>query len=790
MEFDPALFDDDDGGGEGHAGSLFSIMRPMSGDGPEDSSIPADEVRLFLESGAMTYSHELSKRTRPWGEEEEGGAAADVFLSAGKTRKKLEITCSNCGASGRTIKNCGGGTRETINHPAKYKIYCQPALGGCGFKAMVDRDPDENGHYKQTESNFALEGERKRCKYMCGKCGEEKVLGHTNVCKGVKTAPTAPNLLGSAFAQDTEQDEAFAPLLPVLASTAQGQPPLVAPTSGKPAAPLVPPPLPSASMAPLVALPPLPSASMAPAADTVAPSAVGSVASVAQPLAVPVAQPPLVPPLPSVAPISALVASPAAAASVAQPPPAPVVQPPSASMVPPTAAAPAAQPPPPHAAPALVSQAPVVPVAQPPPPPLVSAEPAVSAASAPEPSDDEKEEEGNSSTLLSIAKAGVVDAAKNPRNGNVAISLLKLTRYKVKGDGSCWVYAMLTCAGLYQSCHLRVENNPSPRDRGMDRWCRHLAFLWLKDHTHILEQFEIDALDDIVEVLPQYPFDCEKEDDYGSFGTINTIRGLAAYLDVSVVCWNKATMRTSNTMQQVIIHLHDTEAPLEMKEKNMTPAEIVRFCQSDPRVMHIEWTGNHYSALVPPTPVPIHDVQKNILMLIPPVVDETPEEKKESPTTAEEKTVEVPDDWLHLANLCRYDLVFTRVKRKVINKLTFAELLERTRKEGHHALMFSTIDDACYIDFPDEKKVTRKDFLKAGDFECDIYIDKTWLQNVKGSMPIDAKRKDACFCNRCFFSKKFIIGCTMCGKMFHNDCVYVDPEESTDEWKCNECADA
>ena len=112
------------------------------------------------------------------------------------------------------------------------------------------------------------------------------------------------------------------------------------------------------------------------------------------------------------------------------------------------------------------------------------------------------------------------------RNGNAAISLLKLKRYKVKGDGSCWVYAILACAGLCESRSLTAEQTPTSRDRGMDRVCRNLAYLWLFDHQNVMLRDEIETLDEILDKLPQHPM--VDDDDFGSFGTINTVMGLAA----------------------------------------------------------------------------------------------------------------------------------------------------------------------------------------------------------------------------------------------------------------------
>ena len=41
-------------------------------------------------------------------------------------------------------------------------------------------------------------------------------------------------------------------------------------------------------------------------------------------------------------------------------------------------------------------------------------------------------------------------------NGHSVLKFLQLVRHKVRGDGSCWIYAVLAAAGLIDSVHLRV----------------------------------------------------------------------------------------------------------------------------------------------------------------------------------------------------------------------------------------------------------------------------------------------------------------------------------------------
>ena len=70
--------------------------------------------------------------------------------------------------------------------------------------------------------------------------------------------------------------------------------------------------------------------------------------------------------------------------------------------------------------------------------------------------------------------------------GYDAYKRLGVTRHRVKGDGSCWVYAILACLRQQPSTVLRMlehhdeKRNLSPptRDCDFDRVCREHALNW------------------------------------------------------------------------------------------------------------------------------------------------------------------------------------------------------------------------------------------------------------------------------------------------------------------------
>ena len=112
------------------------------------------------------------------------------------------------------------------------------------------------------------------------------------------------------------------------------------------------------------------------------------------------------------------------------------------------------------------------------------------------------------------------------RTGTDLFKLLKLVLHKVKGDGSCWVYAIMACAGLCDHAHPRHNNDPSSRDRTRDSLCRVMTHTYLQKNGVMLSLSTSDLanLDDILE-MPKYPM--KDDDDFGSFGSSLTVLGLA-----------------------------------------------------------------------------------------------------------------------------------------------------------------------------------------------------------------------------------------------------------------------
>ena len=652
---------------------LWSLLNGVAEPGDADcddeeeeqqtSTVPADDVRRFINAGIIGFTSPISVDAPTQ------GLASNPMTGEGfkKKRERVSTVCSQCG--GTNVENHGGATRETINHSAKYKRYCPD----CNYKCLRNRDPNPDGSYTETPSNFALKGEALRCDYACGKCGFRPKKGH--VCTGI-----APPNQGTAI---------------------------------------------------------LNAQSVLKKANTLI-----GYASTDDPLRLEIES------------VQEEVAEEDGEAEKEE-----EVQ----------------QPTPSGAAAAKEEQ-----------------EESVVEESVEQEEVEQEEEESGNLTLLGLASKNIIQNAVVPRNGYVTFTILGLVRRKVKGDGSCWVYAMLECAGLLESAHPTTEQLPSPRDRGMDVICRQLAWLYLSKHTELLDRKEIDMLDEITDQMPQHPM--VDDDDFGSYGTINPIRGLAAYLDVSVVCWNQKTLRNSLALQQVIVHEHNPTSPFDMCEHNMSLSEIVAFSRRDPRVMHIEWNGdNHYAALVTSTPTPINAEIKSGLLQVNPVTSVNPK-----------FAIEAPKGYALFVNLFRRDIVLTPMPKKftdvtITNKALSAMVAAAgskyhgialiSKNSGERLRCFCTMSPGMY---------KASDFGKSGDFTVQLLVSQAFMKKYSTTTP-PSDNGATCSCGIIYRFVKDMpeIQCMVCGVWEHAECAAAamndmskldDLDAFATDYKCRLCS--
>ena len=277
--------------------------------------------------------------------------------------------------------------------------------------------------------------------------------------------------------------------------------------------------------------------------------------------------------------------------------------------------------------------------------------------------------------------------------------------------------------------------------------------------------------------MPQHPM--VDDNNFGSFGTINTIRGLAAYFDVNFVCWNQKTLRNPVALQQAVVHEHKSDSPFDMSKHNMSPSQIVAFSRSDPRVMHIEWNGtNHYSALVGPTPTPINAEIKNGLLQVTPVTTVNPK-------TITRPRIATPKGYAQFTDLFRKDIVVTSMSQKFFRtcEITNAHVARMcaasnakyhgvaliTKQTGEQVRCFCQMVPGMY---------DSSDFGKTGDFTANLFINKAFMQKYKATKP-PGDNGASCKCGIYYEKSMAEVQCTACGVWDHAECV-AEPSDLED----------
>lgn len=368
-------------------------------------------------------------------------------------------------------------------------------------------------------------------------------------------------------------------------------------------------------------------------------------------------------------------------------------------------------------------------------------------------------------------------------NGHEVYKHLQLVRKKVKGDGSCWVYAMLECAGLLQ--HGGTDNDPSSRDRGMDALCRIMSNVYMaanKDSLDLSAE-EIESMDSVLRV-PEYPL--VEADDYGEFGTITTIIGLAFFFKVSVVVWNKKTLRSRGIRQQVVEYLPETN---EVKERNCTYDFI---CAIQGPLMHIEWDGvNHYAAVVAKGPVTIDSTVRSRLLQVPPVTHQKPVTARASkrPTEAP-KDLKLPDGWVRMTNRIRNDgskCLVVKAPKALQTHLTDA------LRQGFNAVIMinycgKSTSTVKYLKY--DFQVTEDITAETGDFSTVLYVHSGNKKHKLSAPAFDAEA--SCLCGKFYLRKESEMQCLKCGRWCHVSCVFgpIDAaaaEEAAKLYVCGEC---
>ena len=360
-------------------------------------------------------------------------------------------------------------------------------------------------------------------------------------------------------------------------------------------------------------------------------------------------------------------------------------------------------------------------------------------------------------------------------------------------DGSNWVYALLACCGLYQSCSDHTDLPPTPRDRGMDRLCRELAWRWITSTCSDLHGDQLDAVHRIRDTLPSYPV--QSAQDRGADGTIDSIAGFAARGHINVVLWDDEALDNMNALHAVSRHshrnAHGTAMPLHMEQTCLTAAEIRVLCRERLPTLHIRRSRDgHYVPLVPRGCVQIHDELKQQLLACLPVTalnTRPPRLLSCAPSSS--------GGWQEFQDVYRTDFTYTR-QRSQANHAHHLRTALQTRHQG--VLYITSAQERavfyCKIGFG---PIDRSVLARAGDSKTHLYIHARW--NDAGHArraPVDDGA--SCECKTYYVNGTVELQCTGCLTWHHATCALPGPFSTVcalearvasveKTWRCRMC---
>ena len=355
------------------------------------------------------------------------------------------------------------------------------------------------------------------------------------------------------------------------------------------------------------------------------------------------------------------------------------------------------------------------------------------------------------------------------------ISQFGLKRRKVKGDGSCWVYAVLECAGLLDHGHPRIEQTPTQLDRAKDMHCRMMAVAWLRQHGQASLNLSDEEMGTVFSFLktPEYPFD--DDEDYGTFGNTTSIAGLIPYIKRTIILWDKTTQRNPMARQQVI----EYSVSSTVRERVWDIDQIVSYCQNH-EAIHIEWNGvNHYAALVGSNPVSIDDRFKAQLLELGPVT------RIKQPSRI--GSTQSDDGWCLFENAYRLEAE-KRVRSDFCVDTPIDILKAQCIQAKCNAIQIHD-EWVTFVRF--DFHVTAADCRTAGDFLSRLYVLNKKSRKRKAAPDLFA---DKCLCRIKFKANKRLVQCDKCHRNCHQQCTHLagmSMEEmlEIDEFVCGACVE-
>lgn len=356
---------------------------------------------------------------------------------------------------------------------------------------------------------------------------------------------------------------------------------------------------------------------------------------------------------------------------------------------------------------------------------------------------------------------------------------LKLTRLLVRGDGSCWAYAVLATVGLCEHAHADTEGTPSLLDRARDGLLREKCKAWLQEHAETLQLSAQDKTDAAnLHKQPSYPL--RRRSDFGTFGNGSTLQALAAFLKVTIVTWNRSTCGTGSEthLQQAFVYDEETDSTGHF---TLAPREIVVMDRLHPRkVVHIEFNGvDHYNALVAPMRVIANPPSVNLLM------------KLRATTVASPigRRFKTEAGWSVYANMVVFDdeTNVTIVPSALPTTTSTKKLTDMCLRDGFQGFILNY--DQKHIKFIRlNQPFTAAWQLQAADCTTALYIHTAVLAALAERDPV----VKPCVCMRYFAQQMTEMNCCACGRWCHLTCLdlpTLDLEELHDyKYTCPDCA--
>ena len=159
---------------------------------------------------------------------------------------------------------------------------------------------------------------------------------------------------------------------------------------------------------------------------------------------------------------------------------------------------------------------------------------------------------------------------------------------KVSANGSCWLYSVLACFGLYiHHGHEGPARDAAKRENMLRQWVHD----WMEAHTPKYTKKQAARFH---EVLQAPVYSNEELIKPGSWGQAEQIMGLCALFDAECVVYSKPNLAEPNAHITVILKVND-EWELEYRKAEQLAAYVR---QTNVRIIHIMYNGtNHYDAI-------------------------------------------------------------------------------------------------------------------------------------------------------------------------------------------------